>query len=278
LIGAQYAVLAGGIAIAAGNAMLALSTTPRGFYVGLVVIVVGVGLLKPNVSAIVAGLYPEGGARLDSGFTIFYIGINVGAFLGPLITGEAQVLYGARAGFGVAALFMGFGALQFLLTRRHLGSAGAYSPPDTAVANAVTTRSRHWTRFWVGAAASALVLGAVSFGLIPVDAVRLAARDVQRLADAHGNENFVLRPVAGGIIFFNVMADGAAQFDRAEVRGVMRLAFFQRIDAGLPNVPRRVKIRFAHPQRDGILHLGHEVVKIANAGFGQGGDVPRNVA
>src|ERR1019366_9799692 len=174
LIGAQYAVLAGGIAIAAGNAMLALSTTPRGFYVGLVVIVVGVGLLKPNVSAIVAGLYPEGGARLDSGFTIFYIGINVGAFLGPLVTGEAQVLYGARAGFGVAALFMGFGVLQFLLTRRHLGSAGAYSPPDTAVANAVTTRSRHWTRFWVGAAASALALGAVSFGLIPVDAVRLA--------------------------------------------------------------------------------------------------------
>ncbi len=174
LIGAQYAVLAGGIAIAAGNAMLALSTAPRGFYVGLVVIVVGVGLLKPNVSAIVAGLYPEGGARLDSGFTIFYIGINVGAFLGPLITGEAQVLYGARAGFGVAALFMGFGVLQFLLTRRHLGSAGAYSPPDTAVPNAVTARSRHWTRFWVGAAASALLLGAVSFGLIPVDAVRLA--------------------------------------------------------------------------------------------------------
>jgi POT family proton-dependent oligopeptide transporter len=174
LIGAQRAVLSGGMAIAAGNAILALSTTPRGFYVGLVVIVLGVGLLKPNVSAIVAGLYPEGGARLDSGFTIFYIGINVGAFLGPLVTGEAQVLYGARAGFGVAALFMGFGVLQFLLTRQHLGSAGAYSPPDTAVANAVAARSRNWARFGVGIAVMALVLGAVSFGLIPVDAVRLA--------------------------------------------------------------------------------------------------------
>src|ERR1700691_698222 len=129
LIGAQHAVLIGGLAITLGNALLAVSASPRGFYIGLVVIVIGVGLLKPNVSAIVAGLYPEGGARLDSGFTVFYIGINVGAFLGPFVTGEAQVLYGARAGFGVAALFMGFGVLQFLLTRRHLGSSSAYSPP-----------------------------------------------------------------------------------------------------------------------------------------------------
>jgi len=86
LIGAQHAVLWGGAAITLGNAMLALSTTPQVFYLGLVVIVAGVGLLKPNVSTIVADLYPEGGALLDSGFTIFYIGINIGGFLGPLVT------------------------------------------------------------------------------------------------------------------------------------------------------------------------------------------------
>src|SRR5450631_1607729 len=94
LIGAQRAVFAGGVAIALGNAMLAMSSTPRGFYLGLVVVVLGVGLLKPNVSAIVADLYPEGGARLDSGFTVFYIGINVGGFLGPVVTGWAQIHYG----------------------------------------------------------------------------------------------------------------------------------------------------------------------------------------
>jgi POT family proton-dependent oligopeptide transporter len=181
LIGAQRAVLAGGVAIAAGNALLALSTTPRGFYFGLVVIALGVGLLKPNVSAIVAGLYPEGGARLDSGFTIFYIGINVGAFLGPLITGEAQVLYGARAGFAAAALFMAVGVLQFFLTRHHLGSAGIYSPPDAAGrppevagAMAAAARSRNWARLGVGVLVSALVLAAVNFGWIPVDPVGLA--------------------------------------------------------------------------------------------------------
>src|SRR5258705_10845260 len=125
LIGAQRAVLAGGVATSLGNALLALSTTPRGFYLGLVVIVIGVGLLKPNVSAIVADLYPEGGARLDSGFTVFYIGINVGGFLGPLLTGWAQVYFGLRAGFAAAALFMAIGVVQFYLTRRHLGTAGA---------------------------------------------------------------------------------------------------------------------------------------------------------
>src|SRR5271170_7772370 len=128
LIGAQRAVLFGGLAITLGNALLAASTSPRGFYIGLVVIVIGVGLLKPNVSAIVADLYPEGGARLDSGFTVFYIGINIGGFLGPLVTGEAQILWGQRAGFAAAAFFMAVGVLQFYLTKRHLGSSGAYVP------------------------------------------------------------------------------------------------------------------------------------------------------
>jgi POT family proton-dependent oligopeptide transporter len=192
LIGAQRAVLAGGVAIALGNTLLAASTTPRGFYLGLVVIVIGVGLLKPNVSAIVAGLYPEGGARLDAGFTVFYIGINVGAFLGPLVTGEAQVLIGPRAGFAAGALFMAFGVLQFYFTRKYLGSAGAYQPPSAdmpvSVAEASTaeaagvlaaavshsSRRKNWLRLGVAVGAAALLLAAVSLGLIPIDAIGLA--------------------------------------------------------------------------------------------------------
>jgi POT family proton-dependent oligopeptide transporter len=166
LIGAQRAVLAGGLAIAFGNALLAASTTPRGFYIGLVVIVLGVGLLKPNVSAIVAGLYPEGGARLDAAFTVFYMGINVGGLLGPLVTGWALVHFGARAGFAAASLFMAVGVLQFYLTRRHLGAAGAYvASPD---------RGRQWLYLWVAVGLAAMALAAVSFGWIPVDAVALA--------------------------------------------------------------------------------------------------------
>src|ERR1700691_6207712 len=171
LIGAQKAVFAGGFAIMLGNALLAMSSSPRGFYLGLVVIVIGVGLLKPNVSAIVAGLYPEGGARLDSGFTIFYIGINVGAFLGPLVTGEAQVLWGSRAGFGAAAFFMAVGLLQFYLTRRYLGTAGTFNPSK---GSNPASRRIQWLRLGVGVGVAAALLAAVSFGLIPVDPVNLA--------------------------------------------------------------------------------------------------------
>jgi POT family proton-dependent oligopeptide transporter len=148
-----------------------MSSTPRGFYLGLVVIVIGVGLLKPNVSAIVAGLYPEGGARLDSGFTIFYIGINVGAFLGPLVTGEAQVLWGPRAGFGAAAFFMAVGLLQFYLTRRYLGTAGIF---HAGKGSNPASRKIHWLLLAAGACVAATVLAAVSFGWIPVDPVSLA--------------------------------------------------------------------------------------------------------
>src|SRR5258708_18631269 len=171
LIGAERRALVGGLAIALGNALLAMSTSPRGFYIGLVVIVIGVGLLKPNVSAIVADLYPEGGARLDSGFTVFYLGINVGGFLGPLLTGWAQVYFGLRAGFAAAALFMAIGVVQFYLTRRHLGSAGAYIAPAPGRG---TDRAQQWLYLWVGTGVSALVLAALSFGWIPLNPVSLA--------------------------------------------------------------------------------------------------------
>ena len=181
LIGAQRAVMAGGIAITIGNTLLATSSSPSGFYIGLVVIVLGVGLLKPNVSAIVADLYPEGGARLDAGFTIFYIGINVGAFLGPLVTAEAQVLWGLRAGFATAAFFMAVGVLQFYLTKRHLGASGAYVPPMAAGEKPATysqpsiaSRTKQWRQLGVAAAAVLLILALVSVGVIPVNPVSLA--------------------------------------------------------------------------------------------------------
>ena len=88
LVGARNAVFYGGILIAAGQFSLALAaTTPIGFFAGLALIVIGTGLLKPNVSAIVGDLYPEGGARRDAGFSVFYMGINIGAWIGPLVCG-----------------------------------------------------------------------------------------------------------------------------------------------------------------------------------------------
>src|SRR5215467_11092871 len=82
-LGAQKAVWYGGIIIAAGHFVLAIPRTDT-FFVGLVLVVIGTGMLKPNVSAMVGDLYPEGGARRDAGFSIFYMGINLGASLAPL--------------------------------------------------------------------------------------------------------------------------------------------------------------------------------------------------
>ncbi|MGH8185211.1 MAG: peptide MFS transporter, partial [Steroidobacteraceae bacterium] len=103
LIGQQRSVFWGGVLIMLGNGSLAAGDT-RLFFIGLLIIVLGVGLLKPNISAIVAQLYPEGGSRRDAGFSIFYMGINVGSFFGQLIVPIAAVTWGWKAGFAVPAL------------------------------------------------------------------------------------------------------------------------------------------------------------------------------
>src|ERR1700689_2619044 len=126
LIGAQRAVLAGGVFIMAGNAMLA-SGTPQVFFLGLALITLGVGLLKPNISALVSHLYPEGGARRDAGFSLFYMGINVGALLGALLVPLCAARFGWHSGFALPAAGMLIGLTQFILTRRYL------SPTDLRV-------------------------------------------------------------------------------------------------------------------------------------------------
>ena len=175
LIGAQRAVMLGGAFITVGNLLLAVSTSPKGFYIGLLVIVLGVGLLKPNASAIVAGLYPEGGARLDSAFTIFYIGINIGGALGPLVIPLAQKFFGLRAGFGAGALFMMIGVVQFYFTRKYLGDAGLRAVPIHALGDnaPLVPRSKEWLRLWIGVAVLALVVLGTSLGWIPMDALSL---------------------------------------------------------------------------------------------------------
>jgi POT family proton-dependent oligopeptide transporter len=108
-----------------GNLTLVLPGPPGLFFLGLAVIILGVGLLKPNISTLVAELYPEGGARRDAGFTIFYMGINLGAFIGPLIAGGLAQQFGWRIGFLAAAIGMPLGLLQFWLARDRLNGAGS---------------------------------------------------------------------------------------------------------------------------------------------------------
>lgn len=125
IFGQQKAVFYGGALIAAGNISLAVPTLREFFFpTGLILVVIGTGLLKPNVSAIVGDLYPEGGARRDAGFSIFYMGINVGALFGPVICGFLGESINWHLGFLAAGVFMVLGLIQYKYNLKHFGEAG----------------------------------------------------------------------------------------------------------------------------------------------------------
>jgi len=123
LWGAQRTVWIGGIIIALGHFTLALPLKET-FYLGLVLVVIGSGTLKPNMSALVGELYPEGGTRRDAGFTIFYMGVNLGAFIGPMVCGWLAHHWGWHWGFGAAGVGMVLGLTQFKFSRHLLKGAG----------------------------------------------------------------------------------------------------------------------------------------------------------
>ena len=129
------------------------------FYLGLAVIVVGVGLLKPNISAMVGSLYAgQPGAKRDAGFSIFYMGINLGAFVSPLVAGTIGEAWNWRGGFFCCGLFMLLGVFLFRFTSPWLGNAGL---PPTDVEPQV--RSARWRIILIGGAVIAAIVGWMFF-------------------------------------------------------------------------------------------------------------------
>ena len=124
-LGQKKSVLIGGVLLLIGHSTLAIEQM-WAFYTGLVFIVLGVGMLKPNISTMVGGLYKQGDIRRDKGFTIFYIGINVGAFISSLVVGYVGEVYGWHYGFGLAGIGMGLGLLQYVLGLKYLSQVGNY--------------------------------------------------------------------------------------------------------------------------------------------------------
>jgi POT family proton-dependent oligopeptide transporter len=158
------------------------------FYLGLATIVVGVGLLKPNISAIVGALY-EGrpGAQRDAGFSIFYMGINLGALLAPFVAGTIGEAWNWRGGFFVAGLAMLIGVLQYKLTERHLGDAGG---PHANVSDA--ERRAGWRMVWIGAGIVIAVAALIASGIVPVSITGLA-------------QAFATGMITVGFVFFGYM-------------------------------------------------------------------------
>ncbi len=167
LIGPQRAVLIGGIIIASGHFTLAIPDT-RAFFAGLLLVVLGTSLLKPNASALVGTLYPEGGARRDAGFTLFYMGVNLGAFIGPIVCGLLGERLSWHYGFAAAGVGMVLGLIQYILTRHHLGDAGRHPPAPSL------TPGRDWSLVGAGLAALGVVCTLALAGRLTIDPVALA--------------------------------------------------------------------------------------------------------
>jgi POT family proton-dependent oligopeptide transporter len=126
ILGQRKAVLYGGICIALGEFCLAVSSI-RMFYLGLALVACGTGLLKPNISTMVGCLYGKDDKRRDAGFSVFYMGINTGAFLSPLVCGYLGENYDWHYGFLAAGVGMAIGVIQYSLGAKYLGQAGLTS-------------------------------------------------------------------------------------------------------------------------------------------------------
>ncbi len=136
--GQKKTVLIGGLLLCAGHMILAVEAN-WAFFTGLALIVLGVGGLKPNISTMVGGLYPPGDERRDNGFTIFYIGINIGALLSALVVGYLGETYGWHYGFGLAGIGMLLGQAVYMAGQKHLEGVGEstsdQSPAEQAAQN-----------------------------------------------------------------------------------------------------------------------------------------------
>ncbi|MBF6178345.1 peptide MFS transporter [Nocardia otitidiscaviarum] len=128
VLGMERTVFYGGVVVMAGHIALAIIPDLAGVAVGLVLVALGSGALKANASSLLGTLYAKGDARADGGFTLFYLGINLGAFAGPLITGLLQSHVGFHYGFGAAAIGMALGLTQYVVFRRNLGDHGREVP------------------------------------------------------------------------------------------------------------------------------------------------------
>jgi POT family proton-dependent oligopeptide transporter len=174
LLGLRRAIMTGAVLISCGHISIGLSSFAHSrvpFFLGLVLIVFGTGLLKPNISAIVGDLYPEGGARRDAGFSIFYMGINIGAFFGQIITGFLGEKLGWHFGFGAAGVGMLIGLATFaLLARKTLGSLGL--EPARHSDSAIQARQERTIKavLAVGLGLVVVVIVLAATGILPLNA------------------------------------------------------------------------------------------------------------
>jgi len=228
LFGLKQSVWYGGIIIAIGHFTMALpgvialftgdhSIKPElstldttSFFLGLILIVLGTGLLKPNISSIVGQLYPKGSTKRDAGFSIFYMGINIGGFIAPIACGTLAT-YDMHLGFGLAGLGMVFGLIQYKLLGALLEGHG--DPPIVVTAEEVSSQKKLKSLVTYIGLGLVAVVGVLFMGVIPIN--------VSAIAGASGT---VIALVAFGYLGYVIAFGGLNKSDKNKV-GVIAILF-----------------------------------------------------
>lgn len=229
LLGLKKSVWYGGIIIALGHFMMAvpgiegwlggeiaakttLSTLDTtSFFLGLLLIVLGTGLLKPNISSIVGQLYPAGSSKRDAGFSIFYMGINIGGFIAPLACATVAE-YDMHLGFGLAGLGMIFGLIQYKLTGSSLDGYGEVPVVQTTAEQQAQKKLKTVTSL-IGLV-GLVVIGVLFSGIVSIDAAAIAK-----------SSGLVIALVAAGYLGYVIAFGGLNKADKNKV-GVIAILFF----------------------------------------------------
>ncbi len=212
ITGQRRAVLYGGMLIAAGNFCLATPSLMM-FYAGLGLLMMGTGMLKPNVSAIVGQLYKRGDRRRDSGFSIFYMGINLGALISPIICGWVGEKVNWHLGFAISGVGMVAGLIQYWMGGKYLGEAGLYPSTSGDVA-----KDRAQKRNGAIAAIGALVAMGVLVALNSAGTIEITAN---LISDTLG---WVLIAISAGAFYWLIFGKGWSGEERK--RSVAILVLF----------------------------------------------------
>ncbi|MDR7128227.1 POT family proton-dependent oligopeptide transporter [Algoriphagus sp. 4150] len=228
LFGLKKSVWYGGIIIAIGHFTMALpglmalfsgshsikaelsALDTSSFFLGLVLIVVGTGLLKPNISSIVGQLYPKGSSKRDAGFSIFYMGINLGGFIAPIACGTLAT-YDMHLGFGLAGLGMVFGLIQYKLSGGILEGYG--EPPLVVTEEEVSGQKKLRSLVTYIGLGVVAVVGVLFMGVIPIN--------VSAIAGASGT---IIALVAFGYLGYVIIFGGLEKSDKSKV-GVIAILF-----------------------------------------------------
>ena len=206
ILGLRKSVFYGGCIISLGHFLL-LFTFKESFFLGLLFIVVGTGMLKPNISSLVGELYlREENARRDAGYSIFFMGINIGAFLAPFITGYFGEKVDWHYGFAVAGVGMVLGVIQFKLSESRLGSAGS-----APVVNA-SVHKKNRLILIIAVLAIALVVTLMATGIVIPDPVIIA-----------GTSAYV---IAGSTVLYFAFLLGFTNLEKSERNGVIAISVF----------------------------------------------------